>query len=194
MCMRARILSRRVLSKLSRRIFRAEPGVLTPGIRQPSFDPSGICRTYREAVTDHSPGLQPWVNRTKPHALKAPPTPRTRGAIPNWRSTPTLQYSITPRGRSRGRGRRRGRERSASRVASEVMSLVSGGHARRCLAIIQHAHHPLLRSRAAHRFSRTRTACPTKLPVCRLQTSVASEVGTTRTRTIPTTHETTSDR
>src|SRR5258708_16491212 len=32
--------------------------------------------------------------------------------------------------------------------------------------------------------SSTRTACPTKLPVCRLQTSVASEVGTTRTRTI----------
>jgi hypothetical protein len=29
--------------------------------------------------------------------------PRTRGAIPNWRSTPTLQYSITPRGRIRGR-------------------------------------------------------------------------------------------
>jgi hypothetical protein len=41
-------------------------------------------------------------------------------------------------------------------------------------------------------FSRTRTAarlsspksCPTKLPVCRLKTSVASEVGTTRTRTM----------
>jgi hypothetical protein len=43
---------------------------LSPGVRQPSFDPFGICRTYREAVTDHSPGLQPWVNRTKPHALK----------------------------------------------------------------------------------------------------------------------------
>jgi NAD(P)-dependent dehydrogenase (short-subunit alcohol dehydrogenase family) len=66
-----------------------------------------------------------------PMALKALPTPRTRGAIPNWRSTPTLppatlrvamragQYSITPRGRIRGRGRRRrGRERSASRAAS----------------------------------------------------------------------------
>jgi hypothetical protein len=47
-------------------------------------------------------------------ALKALPTPRTRGAIPDWRSTPILQYSITPRGRIRGR-RRRGRERSASR-------------------------------------------------------------------------------
>jgi hypothetical protein len=28
--------------------------------------------------------------------LKALPTPRTRGAIPNWRSTPTLQHSNTP--------------------------------------------------------------------------------------------------
>jgi hypothetical protein len=44
-------------------------------------------------------------------ALKALPAPRPRGAIPNRRSTPTLQYSITPRGRIRGRGR----ERSASR-------------------------------------------------------------------------------
>ncbi len=45
--------------------------------------------------------------------LKVLPTPRTRGAIPNWRSTPTLHYSITPRGRLRGR------ERRASRVAVE---------------------------------------------------------------------------
>jgi hypothetical protein len=52
-------------------------------------------------------------------ALKASSTPRTRGAILNSRSTPTLQYSITPRGRIRGRGRRRRRERSASRVAPE---------------------------------------------------------------------------
>jgi hypothetical protein len=48
------------------------------------------------------------------HALKALPTPRTRGAIPNWRSTPILHH---PRGRIRGRGR----ERSASRVASEAL-------------------------------------------------------------------------
>jgi len=39
------------------------------------------------------------------YSLKALPTPRTRGAIPNWRSTPTLQYSITPRCRIRGRRR-----------------------------------------------------------------------------------------
>src|SRR5580704_9116850 len=70
MCMHPRTLSRRVLLKLSRGSFRAEPEVLSPGVRQPSFDPFGICRTYREAVTDHSPGLQPWVNRTEPHALK----------------------------------------------------------------------------------------------------------------------------
>jgi len=77
-------------------------------------------------VIHHSPGLQPWVNFTKGHALKALPTPRTRGAIPNWRSTPTLQYSITPRGRIRRRGRRRGRERSVSRVASEVVRSAFG--------------------------------------------------------------------
>ena len=54
------------------------------------------------------------ISGANERALKAPPTPRTRDdAIPNWRSTPTLQYSITPRGRIRGRGRRRGRERSA---------------------------------------------------------------------------------
>jgi hypothetical protein len=81
---------------------------------------------YRAAVIHHSPGLQPWVNCTKGHALKASSTPRTRGAIPHWRSTPTLQYSITPRGRIRGRGRRRGRERSASRVASEVVRSACG--------------------------------------------------------------------
>jgi hypothetical protein len=93
---------------------------------------------YRAAVIHHSPGLQPWVNCTKGHALKALPTPRTRGAIPNWRSTPILppatlrvamragQNSITPLARIRGRGRRRGRERSASRVASEVVRSAFG--------------------------------------------------------------------
>jgi len=40
---------------------------------------------------------------------RAPSTPRSRGVIRTWRNTPTLQYSITPRGRIR----RRGRERSA---------------------------------------------------------------------------------
>jgi hypothetical protein len=59
--------------------------------------------------------FSPGYDNERGCALKAFPTPRTRGAIPNWRSTPTLQYSITPRGRIRGRGRRRGRERSASR-------------------------------------------------------------------------------
>ena len=37
--------------------------------------------------------------------------PADAGAIPTWRNTPLLHYSITPRGRIRGR--RRGRERSA---------------------------------------------------------------------------------
>src|SRR5260221_8574266 len=35
------------------------------------------------------------------------PNPADAGAVPNWRSTRKLQYSITPRGRIRGRGRRR---------------------------------------------------------------------------------------
>jgi hypothetical protein len=67
-----------------------------------------------------NPGFNPGLGYEKKCALKALPTPRTRGAIPNCRSTPTLppatlrvamragQYSITPRGRIRGRGRRRG--------------------------------------------------------------------------------------
>ena len=41
--------------------------------------------------------------------LRLPPfehLPRYAGAIRTWRSTPTLQYSITTRGRIRGRGRR----------------------------------------------------------------------------------------
>src|SRR5260370_28213312 len=42
----------------------------------------------------------------------APPT-RYAGAIRTWRNTPTIQYSITPRGLIRGRGRRRGRVRRA---------------------------------------------------------------------------------
>ena len=65
------------------------------------------------------------ISGANERALKAPPTPRTRDdAIPNWRSTPTLQYSITPRGRIRGRGR----ERSASRavfLCALVLTLVS---------------------------------------------------------------------
>src|ERR1700724_1124254 len=92
MCMHPRTLSRRVLLKLSRGSFRAEPEVLSPGVRQPSFDPFGICRTYREAVRDHSPGLQPWVNRTKPHALKVPSHHTTRPSS----ITPILRCSITP--------------------------------------------------------------------------------------------------
>jgi hypothetical protein len=62
---------------------------------------------------DSARGFNPGYGKPRGAALKVLPTPRTRGAIPNWRSTPTLQYSITPRGRIRGRGRRRGR--SASR-------------------------------------------------------------------------------
>jgi hypothetical protein len=85
-------------------------------------------------------GFNPGLTAMKRRALKALPTPRPRGAIPNWRSTPTLRYSITPRGRIRGRGRRRGQparrslwfvdfklrwltksgERSASRAAPEL--------------------------------------------------------------------------
>src|SRR5258707_1474077 len=64
-------------------------------------------------------GFNPGLGYDKRCALKALPTPRTRGAIPNWRSTPILQYSITPRGQIRGRGRRRGRERSDSRVLTD---------------------------------------------------------------------------
>jgi hypothetical protein len=76
---------------------------------------------------DSARGFNPGYGKPRGAALKVLPTPRTRGAIPNWRSTPTLppatlrvamragQYSITPRGRIRGRGR----ERSASRVAVE---------------------------------------------------------------------------
>ncbi len=39
-------------------------------------------------------------------ATSAPPT-RYAGAIRTWRNTPTLQYSITPRGRIRGQPARR---------------------------------------------------------------------------------------
>jgi hypothetical protein len=77
---------------------------------------------YRAAVIHRSSGLQPWVNGTKRDALKGPPTPRMRGAIPTVRNTPVLQNSITPLTRIRGRRRRRGRERSASGVAFEVLS------------------------------------------------------------------------
>jgi hypothetical protein len=41
-------------------------------------------------------GFNPGLGYDKRCALKALPTPRTRGAIPNWRSTPTLQHSNTP--------------------------------------------------------------------------------------------------
>jgi hypothetical protein len=41
------------------------------------------------------------------------PKPADARAIRTWRSTPSLQYSITPRGRIRGRERRRVRGRSA---------------------------------------------------------------------------------
>src|SRR5258707_11180309 len=41
------------------------------------------------------PGFSPGYARHRGCALKGRPTRRTRGAIPNWRSTPTLQYSNT---------------------------------------------------------------------------------------------------
>src|SRR5580704_15682713 len=59
-------------------------------------------------------GFSPGYDSQCGCALKAPPAPRPRGAIPNRRSTPTLQYSITPRGRIRGRGRRASRGRASS--------------------------------------------------------------------------------
>jgi hypothetical protein len=66
---------------------------------------------YHHLVPPGQTHLRPYVDAHAP----------TRGAIPNWRTTPTLHHSITPslhhsitpRGRIRGRGRRRGRERSA---------------------------------------------------------------------------------
>jgi hypothetical protein len=64
-------------------------------------------------------GFNPGLVVSARCALKASPTSRSRGAIPNWRSTPTLQYSITPRDRIRGRGR----ERSAPRVPPEWYSV-----------------------------------------------------------------------
>jgi len=72
-----------------------------------------------EMVQQNSPGPKAFGPRagTKEAALKAPPTPRKRGAIPTGRNTPVLQNSITPLTRNRGRGR--GRERSASRVATK---------------------------------------------------------------------------
>jgi hypothetical protein len=75
------------------------------------------CR-FRPAPKGHkdsAQGFNPGLGVSQRRALKVAPTPRMRGAIPNRLSTPTLQYSITPRGRIRGRGR----ERSASRVAPE---------------------------------------------------------------------------
>jgi hypothetical protein len=65
-------------------------------------------------------GFSPGLGVAKRCALKVAPAPRTRAAIPNWRSTPTLQYSITPRGRIRGRGR----ERSASHAALDSLSSI----------------------------------------------------------------------
>jgi hypothetical protein len=52
-------------------------------------------------------------------ALKAPPTPRPRGAIRK-RHIATIPARIPTEKPSRGRGRRRGRERCASQVASDV--------------------------------------------------------------------------
>src|SRR5258708_8546390 len=40
------------------------------------------------------------------HALKAPPTPRTRGAIPTTRNTPVLQHSAPQDSRTRTRTKR----------------------------------------------------------------------------------------
>jgi hypothetical protein len=68
---------------------------------------------HKTIAQGFNPGL---VVRTA-SALKAPPTPRMRGAIPTVRNIPVLQNSITPL--TRIRGRRRGRERSASGVAPD---------------------------------------------------------------------------
>jgi len=55
------------------------------------------------------------ADRTATLQSGSPPASPSRyaGAIRTSRSTPKLQYSITPSGQIRGRGRRRGRERSA---------------------------------------------------------------------------------
>jgi hypothetical protein len=52
-------------------------------------------------------------------AFSAPPTRYAR-AIRTWRGTPTLQYSITPRGRIRGRGQPVRRSFLRSLVGSSV--------------------------------------------------------------------------
>src|SRR5258708_7002835 len=72
----------------------------------PSF--IAISIFFRSSSAIICEGLNGLLIMTPIHAtvLSAPPT-RYAGAIRTWRSTPTLQYSITPRGRIRGRGRRR---------------------------------------------------------------------------------------
>jgi hypothetical protein len=45
--------------------------------------------------------LWPWVTVVRQCALKAPPNPRSRGAIPNWRSTPILHHAAWPDSRTR---------------------------------------------------------------------------------------------
>ena len=70
-------------------------------------------------------------------APSAPPT-RDAGAIRTSRNTPTLQYSITPRGRIRGRGRRRGQpaRRSLWSVGFKLRWLAKSGE-RSALCISQ---------------------------------------------------------
>jgi hypothetical protein len=104
------------LSNLSRRDDRTQPGVLTPDTDKKKVCPEGGGRT--EATKAHP--------RSKiSYAPSASPT-RYAGAIPTRRSTPTLHYSITPRGRIRGRGRRRVRERSAPFGARRDMRVFLG--------------------------------------------------------------------
>jgi hypothetical protein len=51
-------------------------------------------------------GFSPGQSVLRSCGLKAPPTPRTRSAIPTMCNTPVLQNSITPLTRIGGRGRR----------------------------------------------------------------------------------------
>ena len=86
---------------LSRRDFRSQPGVLTRETHPHNDPPCRGGRYLRSTVC-----LVNLCKREAPlsTAPSASPT-RYAGAIRTRRSTPTLQYSITPRGRIRGRRR-----------------------------------------------------------------------------------------
>jgi hypothetical protein len=47
---------------------------------------------YREAVVDHSPGLQPWVSRLENGALKVAPD----GSAPDAINTPRAEHTSRP--------------------------------------------------------------------------------------------------